>query len=156
MKKLPIIIVFALSISTLFAQYQNTYMIPDIGAPGMNVYIEIIAPPDAIGFFDNTMSLRTERDSDRGKIDFSPVYASWSGRMLSAQIFVHPDHPNLKPNSPRWNEGIHIPVALYKGNNFCAKYDFYVVQPFHIGHATISMGLLLVKAVSEYAPQEEQ
>src|SRR5207244_2154541 len=39
------------------AQPQISYMIPDIGAPGMNTYIELIAPYNKTGSFGSNDSL---------------------------------------------------------------------------------------------------
>ena len=146
MKKFFLIIALALSSYFLSAQIQQSYMIPDIGSPGMNIYIEIIASVDSHWFFgeervvdDLSLYLRTKNSADNGKIDFSPLYVSWAGRLISAQIFVHPD---LKPSSWKWNEGIHIPIELMQAGKSIGDYDFYVVQPFHIGNADASKGFV--------------
>ena len=145
MKKIFLTIVIALSSFSLFGQIQQSYMIPDIGAPGMNVYIEIIGPTDSLNFFgtervvtDNSLVLKPSNSADIGKIDFSPLYVSWSGRLISAQIFVHPD---LKPTSWKWNEGICIPLNLFRSGIYIGTYNFYVVQPFHIGDVGADRGL---------------
>ena len=125
----------------LSAKNKAAYMIPDIGAPGMNVYIEIIAEVDSIGAFgedgvlydtptSESLCLKTINASDAQKVTFGPLTVSWNGRLISSQIFVN---PNLTPESWRWNEGIHVPIGLYEDGNLVNTFDFYVVLPCHLG-----------------------
>ncbi len=99
MKKyiLSLLFVFLLSNSTLFSQ-NISYIQPDIGAPGMAVYVEIIAPFDdysnfgSDGFYMNNIGdnvyLSTARPEDADKIVFGPLSVSWDGRMISTHIFI--------------------------------------------------------------------
>ena len=87
MKKFFIIIVFGICSYIMLGQNQLSYMIPDIGTPGMNIYVEIIASPDSLWFFgtervvsDNSLYIRPTNSADEGKIQFSSLYVSWSGR----------------------------------------------------------------------------
>ena len=145
MKKLflIIILIYTTAVSVSVGQ-QKSYIIPDIGSPGMNIYVEIIAPFDSLWLFgnesvvnDNSLYLTPSNSADKGKIHFSPLYVSWSGRLISAQTFIN---PNLKPTSWEWSKGIKVPLDLVKAGTIIGKYDFYVVQPFHIGNANASRG----------------
>lgn len=116
-----------------------SYIIPDIGTPGMNTYVEVIGPRDlpgnfgADGFWYNNpgdnLRLECVNAADTGKIVIGPLIVSWNGRMISAQIFVHPD---LLPNSDNW-QGLSpefiIPLHVrYNGVTQNAA-TFYIVQP---------------------------
>ena len=134
--------VFATVTATTFAQNKAAYMIPDIGAPGTNVYIELLAHTDSIGAFGNnsfvngnSLVLRPTNSADNWKVQFSPLTVSWNGRLITAHAFIHPD---LAPTSWRWNEGINIPIGLYgNGNpNPIRTFNFYVVQPFKMPDLT--------------------
>lgn len=80
---LAIALFAVLNFSTLLAQNKAAYMIPDIGAPGMNVYVEIIAHVDSLGAFgsdgvsNNNASdkfrLQPVSLQDRSQIIFGPV-----------------------------------------------------------------------------------
>ncbi len=137
---LAIALFVALNFSTLLAQNKAAYMIPDIGAPGMNVYVEIIAHVDSLGAFgSDELSYNNASDKfrlqavslqDREKIIFGPLVISWDGRLISSQAFIN---PSLKPTSWKWDEGIRIPIGLYEDNTLINSFDFYVVNPFHLG-----------------------
>ena len=147
MKKLfiTILFIYAATVSVSLAQ-QKSYIIPDIGSPGMNIYIEIIAPFDSLWFFgnesvvnDSSLYLTPSKSADIGMIQFSPLYVSWSGRLISAQAFIS---PKFKPTSSNWNQGIKIPLDLVKNETIIGSYDFYVVKPFSIGNADASKGYI--------------
>lgn len=83
----------------LYAQPQISYIIPDIGAPGMNTYVEIIAPESSSSPFGaDNFYLNNPGDVFRvqgigaraNDIVVGPVVVSWSGRLISTQIFVKP------------------------------------------------------------------
>lgn len=93
-----------ISISTALAQTPLvSYMFPDIGAPGMNTYVEIIGPWSAFGNFGNQ---DVEFDENRPELRVEPVdpahnafivvgpyIVSWEGRMIATQVFVKPGTP---------------------------------------------------------------
>jgi hypothetical protein len=121
----------------LIAQNKAAYILPDIGAPGMNIYIELFAQTDSMGAFgtdgavsDSSLYLTVANAADHGKIQFSPVYVSWNGRLITAQLFIH---PNLKPNAWQWSQGINIPIRLMQNGNAVNTFDFYVVKPCPLG-----------------------
>lgn len=74
-----------------------SYIIPDIGAEGLNTYVEIIGPTDRPGNFGvDGLYANISGDAvrvvpaatDEGKIVVGPVVVSWDGRLISTQIFV--------------------------------------------------------------------
>lgn len=86
----------------LSAQPQISYIIPDIGTPGYNTYVEIIAPVAAVGTFDpgagqtgvlptSALEIELVNPSDSERVVISPGAVSWDGRLVSCQFFVHPD-----------------------------------------------------------------
>lgn len=86
------------------AQPVVSYIIPDIGAKGMNTYVEIIGPSTGAnnfasdGFYFNNPGdpVRVEPNSaaDATSIVVGPLVVSWNGRMISTQIFVKPGSAN--------------------------------------------------------------
>lgn len=93
MKKILFLLTFLLP---FFAQSQKHYIIPDIGAPGMAIYVEMIAPHDQKGYFGNDglylPGVDTEVTVNITKnaqfVTFGPLVVSWEGRMISTHIFV--------------------------------------------------------------------
>lgn len=115
------------------------YMIPDLGTPGMNTYVEILGPHDQIGnfgpdgfYFNNpgdAVRVECVNAADTSKIVIGPLVVSWSGRMISTQIFVHPDQ---RPNSDSW-QGIApefiIPLHVRYNGVTQNTATFYIVRP---------------------------
>ncbi|MCX6147548.1 MAG: hypothetical protein NTW25_09925, partial [Candidatus Kapabacteria bacterium] len=139
MKKI-LIIVF---IFHLFYKANSTpYMIPDIGAPGMNTYIEIIADNDPNvkffgndGFYLNNTSdkihIVLQDPNDAKRVTFGPIIVSWGGRLISTQVFVNPD---LSP--PSWDHNVNGPAwsvnfsIFYDIGLLANSYNFKIVKPF--------------------------
>lgn len=116
-----------------------SYMIPDIGAPGMNVYVEFVAPHDAIGNFGgdgfylnnpgDAVRLECADPADTASVTIGPVVVSWDGRLVSTQVFVH---PHLDPPSSDWNvvgPDFEIPLRFVRGGNATNAEVFYIVRP---------------------------
>ncbi|MBS1911805.1 MAG: choice-of-anchor D domain-containing protein [Bacteroidetes bacterium] len=92
---------FALG-AALSAQPQIAYILPDIGAPGMNSYVEIVAPTAATGTFggngqyinsnngSETVGIGPANIADTARIVVGPLVVSWNARLISTQIFVKP------------------------------------------------------------------
>lgn len=92
--------------ATTTAQPQVAYIIPDIGAAGMNTYVEIVGPVGATGTFGGsglfvnanngteTVGVGPANPADTNRIVVGPVLSSWGGRLLSTQIFVKPGAAN--------------------------------------------------------------
>ncbi|MFM7774620.1 MAG: hypothetical protein ACKO9V_07225, partial [Candidatus Kapaibacterium sp.] len=130
------------------AQPVVSYIIPDIGAPGMAVYMELVGPNsgdqngnvfsvnvDSIFSNNATDPLRLEcvRPSDRWKIVFSPIVISWSGRLLSTIAFVS---SACSPNSADWRQLTaewRIPVQVITANGTSNVDTVYIVQPTRLG-----------------------
>ncbi len=138
--------------SSLISQPRISYIIPDIGAPGMNVYVDIICPfdPDNVpasaqnfwldSIYRNNpgdvVRLECVNPSDAQKITFGPIIVSWGGRMISSQVFIR---PSVQPNSWDWNllsSSFRIPYKVTVMGVSSNIDTFYIVNPFHIGDAT--------------------
>jgi|GEM_PF-1399569 len=83
----------------VLAQPQVAYIIPDIGTPGMNTYVEFIAPRNGQilsggGLFINsgneTISIQPNNIADTSRVLVGPIVVSWDGRLASTQVFVKP------------------------------------------------------------------
>jgi hypothetical protein len=134
--------------TAMHAQPVISYILPDIGAPGMAVYMELMGPNsgdqngnvfsvnvDSIFSNNATDPLRLEcvRPSDRWKITFSPVVISWAGRLLSTVAFVS---PACSPNSSDWRQlsaEWRIPVQVVTTNGTSNIDTVYIVQPTRVG-----------------------
>ncbi len=133
-----VLVVFFASVQGVQAQ-AISYIIPDIGTPGMNTYVEVIGPYDqpgnygTDGFYPNNdgdaLRLECVNPDDSAKIIIGPLVVSWNGRMISAQIFVHPD---VRPNSDSWQaiapEFI-IPLQVRLNGTTTNSATFYIVRP---------------------------
>jgi hypothetical protein len=121
------------------AQPDLSYIIPDIGAPGMNVYVEFIAPYNkkgtfgSNGFYENNSidAVRVEPliATDKSKIKVGPVIVSWDGRLISTQIFIL---PTLQPNSTDallLRPEFRIPLVVIVNGVPSNKQIFYIVKP---------------------------
>ncbi|MEJ5245352.1 MAG: choice-of-anchor D domain-containing protein [Bacteroidota bacterium] len=130
-----------------------SYLQPDIVAPGMNSYIEFIAPYNAYGNFGadrtfynlptDTLKIEVVNPSDRWKLTFGPLVVSWQGRMISTQVFAH---PSLKPNSWDWSllqQDFRIKVRINKNGVLSNEVDLYIVQPFPFGNKSSSIDSVL-------------
>jgi len=129
---------FVLSKALLFSQ-TISYIIPDIGAPGSNTYLEIIGPYNTNANF-GTDGIYTDNPgdlvqvvcanaADTSKIKFGPVVVSWNGKMISTQVFVL---PGVSPNSDNWqmlSSPYRIPVQVLLNSTTYSNPDtFYIVQ----------------------------
>lgn len=131
------------SISTLWAQPVLSYLIPDIGAPGMAVYVELIAPNAAdiegtsfsandgvfLGNPSDPLRIELVRPDDSTKLTFGPLIVSWSGRLISTIAYIS---PTATPNSWDWrqlSDAWRIPLRIRTPNGVTAVDTFYIVQP---------------------------
>lgn len=120
------------------------YIIPDIGAPGMNVYLEIIAHNargngvfGQDGFYLNRRGdnvwIELINSADSNKIIFGPLVVSWDGRVISTQVFIN---PKLQPNAKFWDEltaEFRIPFRVVVNGQPTNEVEFYIVQPQNLG-----------------------
>jgi hypothetical protein len=113
-------------------------MIPDIGSPGMTVYVELIAPFSTKdnfsmdGPYSNTSSdmvqVVTANPADASKIVIGPLLVSWDGRAISTQIFV--SH-QLNPNSVdalNASPEFQIPIKVIVSGKESNRVTFYIVK----------------------------
>lgn len=120
-----------------------SYIIPDIGSPGMNIYTEIIGPENSFDNFgpdrvvrepykDPALKIEFWRTGDSLKITFGALSVSWGGRMISTQIFVNPFM--TMPSTSYWNrldtDNI-IQFRVITGGNVSDWQKFYIVKPFN-------------------------
>lgn len=116
-----------------------SYMLPDIGSPGMNSLVEFIAPHDAFGNFGSdglylnnpgdALRLRCADASDTNLVVIGPFIVSWDGRMVSAQVFVSPD---ADPPSSNWQAvgaQYQVPIEFVRNGTAGNSEMFYVVRP---------------------------
>lgn len=112
------------------AQPQISYIIPDIGAAGMNTSVEIVAPVDRPGSFNpgissttgvmpvSALEIELVNPRDTLRVVVSPGVVSWDGRLVSCQFFVH---PNATPGP--------VPIRL-RVNSARSNVDtFFIVTP---------------------------
>ncbi len=122
------------------AQPQVAYIIPDIGAAGMNTYVEIVAPAAASGSFggsglfvnsnngSETVGIGPANPADTNRILVGPIVSSWGGRILSTQIFVKPGAAN----------GV-VPLRVTVSGQ-STTVDFEIVTPQVLGAAGVVNG----------------
>ncbi len=137
------LLAFLLLSLTAAAQPRISYMIPDIGTPGMNTYVEIIAPADAIGTFGNdlpwlnlndgseSVSVIPDNPADNARIIVGPLVVSWQGRMISTQIFVKPG-ASLTPSI--------IPLRITVNGASTVINEFELVIPQTLGTGGVLTG----------------
>jgi hypothetical protein len=138
-------IAFGAALSCFFAAEASaqtiSYLIPDIGAPGMNTYIEIIGPHDktgnygADGFYLNNPGDAVEvvclNPADSQIVRFGPCVVSWNGRMVSTQAFVL---PGATPDTWDWQRtNLRIPIQVLVNGSPSNVDSFYIIAPQHIG-----------------------
>jgi len=102
---LQLLIILFISAFNLNSKPIISYITPDIGAPGMSVYVEIIGPHNKKNNFgnDGIYLLSTEKvkiifknEKDKEKITVGPIIVSWEGRMISTIFYIN---EALNPNS---------------------------------------------------------
>ncbi|MFN4907404.1 MAG: choice-of-anchor D domain-containing protein [Bacteroidota bacterium] len=125
------------------AQPKIAYILPDIGAPGKGMAIEILAASDANGafgvdgvYFNNPgdqVRVVCQRPADAAKLIFGPVNVSWNGRLVSTVAFVSPD---VVPNDHEWTRlrsEFRIPIQVLVNNVASTVDTFYIVRPWPLG-----------------------
>ncbi len=126
-------------VETVYGGPTISYLIPDVGAPGMNTLVEIIGPHngDLIYGVDSTY-LNNPADrvkvlcavpADTSKIVIGPIIVSQNGKMISTQVFVLPDQ---QPNSWDWQSvspPFRIPMCVVVDKDTSSLDTFYIVQP---------------------------
>lgn len=134
-----IIIMIALLWSAPAEGQTLSYLLPDIGAPGMATYVEGIAPPSETGSFGadglylnnpgNAVRFECVRPEDTLKVTIGPVLVAWQGRMFATHIFVA---PWLRPPSHNWRllgDDWRIPLRFVRNGLASDTVIFYIVRP---------------------------
>lgn len=111
----------------------HTYIIPDIGTPGMNTYVEVISTVDSLGKFliadgpasPTALSIQCIAASDTQRIRMSPGIVSWDGRLITFQFFVKP-RAALGP----------VPLSILVSGRVLAIDTFWIVAPQPFGTKT--------------------
>ncbi len=115
-------------------------MIPDIGAPDMAIYVELVAPHDQKGYFgddgfylpgvNDEVDFNVTKNDDL--VEFGPTVVSWEGRLVSTHIFVKQTaNPTQITPDPAWQvefsvEGTTVPAPR--------DFIFSIVQPQTLGN----------------------
>jgi gliding motility-associated-like protein len=133
------VICFALLYCNFSSAQDIVYMQPDIGAPGMNMYVEIFANVNQLnnfgedGFYLNNpgdlVRIKHVNPADSSKIIFGPLIVSWNGRLISSTFFID---SKLQPNSSYQddlNSEFIIPFQVLVNGNPGNVEKFYVVKP---------------------------
>lgn len=145
MKSKLILIIAAFFCCTVLSQAQPkaAYIIPDIAAPGMNVYMEIVANYDANGTFgpdktylgnpSDNLKIELVNPAQSDSVTFGPLNVSWDGRLISTQVFVN---PNVKPNSWDWqalNASYIVDFKINYNGQLSSPLRMYLVLPQKLG-----------------------
>ncbi|MBX7154533.1 MAG: choice-of-anchor D domain-containing protein [Candidatus Kapaibacterium sp.] len=122
------------------------YLLPDIGAPGMAIYVEVYGPSNGTAIFSaldsiqplNSPNIKLEcvNNADTNKIRFGPLLVSWNGKLLSTVIFIN---PSLAPNSSSWSlltPEFRIPIRFVNVNGTSNVDTFYIVKKTELGNIT--------------------
>jgi len=111
----------------------HTYIIPDIGTPGMNTYVEVVSTVDSVGKFliadgpagPTALTVQLVNAIDSQRLRISPAIVSWDGRLLTFQFFV----------KPRAALG-RVPLRIEVSGRLLAVDDFWIVAPTSFGTKT--------------------
>lgn len=136
MKKIILALVFILP---FVAFSQSHYIIPDIGAPDMAVYVEMIAPHDQKGYFgddgfylpgvDTKVQIAATKNSQY--VTFGPMVVSWDGRLISTHIFIdRAANPTLTTATPAFEVIIEITGSTVPATR---TFSYYIVKPQSLG-----------------------
>ncbi len=118
---------------------QKSYILPDIGTPGMATYIEGVGPADVIGNFgsdglylnnaESAVRLECVNPADTHRIIIGPVVVGWGGRMFSSHVFVA---PFVTAGSHDWRQAPPedvIPLRLVKNGSASNSVLFRILRP---------------------------
>ena len=137
MKKIILALVFILPF-IVFSQ--SHYIIPDIGAPDMAVYVEMIAPHDQKGYFgddgfylpgvDTKVQINATKNAQY--VTFGPMVVSWDGRLISTHIFIDRSaNPTSVTADPAYEVVIEITGTTVPATR---TFNYYIVKPQSLGN----------------------
>ncbi|HZV11930.1 MAG TPA: hypothetical protein VFA55_01850, partial [Candidatus Kapabacteria bacterium] len=118
----------AFSVAQCFAQNHIQYLLPDAGAPGMSVQVDIIAPKDsaqafgADGFAPSNLAILLANKGDTSRVRIGPVVVRDYGRLLHTVFFIN---PSAAPGP--------VPVRVQFNFTLSNTDTFYIKLPDHIG-----------------------
>ncbi|MBX3044116.1 MAG: choice-of-anchor D domain-containing protein [Candidatus Kapabacteria bacterium] len=153
------------SVGLLQTQPQVSYILPDIGAPAMNVYVEFVSPYNLKGNFGTDgLYLNNPGDqvrvlpaniADADKVKIGPVVVSWEGRLISTQVFINPE---LEPNSTdalTVRPEFRIPLVVEVNGQKSNEQLFYVVlsRPYFDGTGNAGQTVFGVGALGTRSPR---
>jgi hypothetical protein len=110
------------------AQTHIQYLIPDAGAPGMSVQVDIIAPKDSTqafgtdGFAPSNLTVLLANIGDTSRVRIGPIVVRDYGRLLHTVFFIN---PSAAPGP--------VPVKVEYNKKFSNTDTFFVKLPDHIG-----------------------
>jgi len=118
---------------------QSHYIIPDIGAPDMAVYVEMIAPHNQKGYFgddglylpgvDTEVQINAVQNSQY--VTFGPMVVSWDGRLISTHIFIDRSaNPTLTTADPSYEVIIEITGTTVPATR---TFNYFIVKPQSLG-----------------------
>lgn len=118
---------------------QSHYIIPDIGAPDMAVYVEMVAPHDQKGYFgddgfylpgvDTEVQINAVQNSQY--VTFGPMVVSWDGRLISTHIFIDRSaNPTLTTADPSYEVIIQITGTTVPATR---TFNYFIVKPQSLG-----------------------
>lgn len=118
---------------------QSHYIIPDIGAPDMAVYVEMIAPHDQKGYFgddgfylpgvDTEVQINATKNSQY--VTFGPMVVSWDGRLISTHIFIDRSaNPTLTTADPAYEVIIEVSGTTVPATR---TFNYFIVKPQSLG-----------------------
>ena len=136
MKKIILALVFILP---FVAFSQSHYIIPDIGAPDMAVYVEMIAPHDQKGYFGDDgfylpgvdTKVQINATKNAAFVTFGPMVVSWDGRLISTHIFIdRAANPTSVMATPAFEVIIEITGSTVPATR---TFSYYIVKPLSLG-----------------------
>lgn len=119
-----------------------SYIIPDIGSPGMATYIEIISESTGNGNFgmddlidkpltSDKVKIEFKKPEDANKITFAPLIVSWNGRMIATTVFVNPELKMPATSDYRdLPDEYKIQFRINAGGAVSEWQTFYIVKPY--------------------------
>lgn len=136
MKNIILALVFILPFVALS---QSHYIIPDIGAPDMAVYVEMIAPHDQKGYFgddgfylpgvDTEVQINATKNAQY--VTFGPMVVSWDGRLISTHIFIDRSAtPTSVTADPAYEVVIEITGSTVPATR---TFNYFIVKPQSLG-----------------------
>jgi hypothetical protein len=122
------------------AQPIISHILPDIGTPNLNTYIELIGPSSNNGNFGkDSIYLNNSTDavqvvcsnaSDSTDVKIGPCVVSWDGKMISTHIFVMPWVNAVQTD---WKQARKIPLKVIVNGVYSNTDTFFIVKSQSLG-----------------------